>query len=56
VDSLLNWGDVIVVTSADGGFRKALADRLQDRVIVDLGGLFPPTARIPDPDYFGIAW
>jgi len=54
VDGLLDWGDVIVVTSADGGLRKALADRVQDKAIIDLGGLFPPAAGIPD--YYGIAW
>ena len=54
IDGLLDWGDVIVVTSPDGAFRNILADRAQDRVIIDLGGLFPPAAGIPD--YHGIAW
>jgi len=54
MDSLLDWGDVIVVTSADGAFRTALASGAQDRVIIDLGGLFPPDAGVPD--YYGIAW
>jgi len=54
IDGLLDWGDVIVVTSPDGAFRNILADRAQDRVIIDLGGLFPPAAGIPY--YHGIAW
>jgi hypothetical protein len=53
-DDLLDWGDVIVVTSADGGSGKALADRVNDKTIIDLGGLFPPAADLPD--YHGIAW
>ena len=56
MDDLLDWGDVVVVTSADGMFRKALVERVQHKAIIDLGGLFPPAARIPDPDYYGIAW
>lgn len=54
MDDLLDWGDVVVVTSADGAFRTALASGAQDRVIIDLGGLFPPDAGVPD--YYGIAW
>jgi len=53
-ESLLDWGDVIVVSGADAGFSKALAERAQDKLIIDLGGFFPPAAGIPD--YYAVAW
>jgi GDP-mannose 6-dehydrogenase len=54
VDGLLDWSDVVVITSPNGGYRKVLDHRARGIAIIDLGGQFSPTADTCD--YFGIAW